>query len=100
MEDLYETNLILKKKSRSPLNDNKHGSTGSFINSVKNLRRANKLEAYNNKIQKQRAKEIIEKVEVEEVNETVNETVFYLQHGPVTRESVETTKKNCVRCSS
>ena len=42
------------------------------------LRLANKLEAYDNIIQEQRASEIIEKVEEEEVNETVTERVFYL----------------------
>ena len=61
-------------------------------NLVKNLRRTNKLEAYDSIIQEQRANEIIEKVEVEEVNETVSERVFYLPHRPVIRKSAETTK--------
>ena len=52
-------------------------------NLVKNLRRTNKLEAYDSIIQEQRANEIIEKVKVEEVNETVSERVFYLPHRPV-----------------
>ena len=43
-------------------------------------------------IQVQRANDIIEKVEVEEIKETVSETVFYLPQRPATRESVETTK--------
>ena len=62
MQDQYETNLIWKE-SRSLLSDNKYGSTGRFINSVKKLRRAYKLEAYDNIIQEQRANEIVEKVE-------------------------------------
>ena len=70
------------EKSRFLLSGNKYGSTGSFINSVKNLRSANKLEAYVNIAQEQRGNEIIEKVEVEEVNETVTKTVFYLRHRP------------------
>ena len=61
-------------------------------NLVKNLRRTNKLEAYDSIIQEQRANEIIEKVKVEEVNETVSEREFYLPHRPIIRESVETTK--------
>ena len=61
-------------------------------NLVKNFRRTNKLEAYDSIIQEQKANEIIEKVKVEEVNETVSETVFYLPHRTMTRESAETTK--------
>ena len=61
-------------------------------NLVKNLRSTNKLEAYDSIIQEQRANEIIEKVKVEEVNDTVNERVFYLPHRPVIKESAETTK--------
>ena len=91
MKDHYETNLIWRE-SHSLLNDNKYGSTGSFINSVKNLIHTNNLESYDNIIHKQRDKEIIEKVGVEEVNETVTERGFYLAHRPVIRESVETTK--------
>ena len=55
------------------------------------MRLANKLEAYDNIIQEQRASEIIEKVEEEEeeVNETVTERVFYLTHRPAIRESTE-----------
>ena len=56
------------------------------------MRLANKLEAYDNIIQEQRASEIIEKVEEEEVNETVTERVFYLTHRPVLRESTEEMK--------
>ena len=33
------------------------------------------------KIQKKIANEIVEKAEVEEVNKTVSESVFYLPHG-------------------
>ena len=65
-------------------------------NLVKTLRRINKLEAYDSIIQEQRANEIIEKVEVEEVNETVSERVFYLPHRPVIRVSAETTKVRIV----
>ena len=92
MEDHYETYLIWKE-SRSLLSDNKYGTTGRFLDSVKNLRRANKIEAYHNIIQEQKANEIIEKVEVDELNEAVTETVFYFPYRPVIRESVETTKK-------
>ena len=53
------------------------------------MRLANKLEAYDNIIQEQRASEIIEKVEEEEVNETVTERVFYLTHRPAIRASTE-----------
>ena len=88
MEDHYETNLVWKE-IHSLLSDNNYGSTGSLINSVKNLRLTNKLEAYDNIIQEQRANEIIEKVEVEEVNQTVTERVFYLPHRPVRRESTK-----------
>ena len=90
-EGYYETNLIWKE-SHSLLSDNKYGSIGRLNNLVKNLRRTNKLEAYDSIIQEQRANEIIEKVKVEEVNETVSERVFYLPHRPVIRESAETTK--------
>ena len=54
MEDHSHTNLIWKE-SQSLLSQNKYGSIGSFRNSVKNLRRTNKLEAYDNIIQEQRA---------------------------------------------
>ena len=76
MEDHYESNLIWKK-IHSLLSDNNYGSTGSFIYSVKNLRLTNKLEAYDNIIQEQTTNEIIEKVEVEKVNETVTESFIY-----------------------
>ena len=91
MENHYKTNLIWKE-SPSLLSDNKHGSTRSFINSVTNLRRTNKLERYGNIILEQRANEIIENIEVEERNETVTEIVFYLPHRPVIIESAETAK--------
>ena len=91
MEDHHEKNLIWKE-IHSLLNDNKYGKTESFINSIKNLRLTNKLGLYDNIIHKQRAKEIIEKVEVEEMNATVTERVFYLAYRPVIRESVEATK--------
>ena len=77
MEDHYETNLAWKE-SHSLLSDNKYGTIWSFINSVKNLRDTNKLEVNHNIIHEQRANEIIEKVEVEEVNERVTEK-FYLR---------------------
>ena len=67
-----ETNLI-RKASHSLLSENKYESIRSFINSVKNLRRADKLEVGDNITHEQRANEIIEKVEVEEVNERVKE---------------------------
>ena len=75
MEDHYESNLI-RQESHSLIRDSKYGSTGSFINSVKNLRRTNRLEACDNIMQEQRASEIIQKVEVEEMNKTVIERVF------------------------
>ena len=53
------------------------------------MRLTNKLEADDNIIQEKRASEIIEKVEEEEVNETVTERVFYLTHRPAIRESTE-----------
>ena len=53
------------------------------------MRLTNKLEPDDNRIQEQRASEIIEKVEEEEVNETVTERVFYLTHRPAIRESTE-----------
>ena len=90
-EGYYETNLIWKE-SHSLLSDNKYGSIGRLNNLVKNLRRTNKLEAYDSIIQEQRANEITEKVKVEEVNKTVSERVLYLPHRPVIRESAETTK--------
>ena len=79
MEDHYETNLIWKE-IHSLLIDNKYGSLGGFANSLKNLRRTNKLETYDNIIQEQRANEIIEKVELGELKETVTERVFYWPH--------------------
>ena len=99
MEDHYATNLVCKE-SHSLLSYNNYGSTGSFINWVKNLRVTNNLEAYDNIIQEQRANEIIEKVEVEEVNETVTERVFYLPHIPVIRESTEKMKIKIVCVAS
>ena len=47
---------------------------------------------YDSIIQEQGVNEIIKKVEVEEVNETVRERVFYLPHRLVIRESDETAK--------
>ena len=47
---------------------------------------------YDSVLQEQRGNEIIEKVEVEEVNETISERVSYLPYRPVIRESAETTK--------
>ena len=91
MEDHYQTNQIWKE-SHSLLSDNKYGTTGTVFNSVKDLRLTNKLEAYDNIIQDQRANEIIEKVEEKEVNEPVTERVFYLPHRPVIRESTEKLK--------
>ena len=91
MEGHCDANLIWKEIN-SLLSYNNYGSTGIFINSVKNLRFTNKLEEYDNIIQEQRANEIIEKVEVEEVNEAVTERVFYLPHRPVMRESTEKMK--------
>ena len=78
------------------LSGNKYGSIGRFNNLVKNSRRTNKFEAYDNIIQEQRANEIIEKVRIEEVNETVSERIFYLRHKPVIRESAETAKLRIV----
>ena len=95
MEDHYEANLIWKE-SHSLLSDNKYGSIGSFINSVKNLKHTNKLEADVNIIHEQRANEIIEKVEVEKVNETATERVFYLPYRPAIWKSAETTEKRVV----
>ena len=60
------------------------------------MRLANKLEVYDNIIQEQRAKEIPKKVEIEQVNETVTETLFSLPYRPVIRESAEKTKKRIV----
>ena len=74
------------------LSDNKYGSIGRLNNLVKGLRRTNKLEAHDSIIQEQTSIDIIEKVEVEEVNKTVSERVFYLPHRPVMRQSAETTK--------
>ena len=81
-EGYYETNLIWKE-IHSLLSDKNYGIIGRLNKLVKNLRRTNKLEVYDSIIQEQRANEIIEKVKVEEVNETVSERVFYLPHGPV-----------------
>ena len=47
MEDHYQTNVIWKENP-SLLSDKKYWSTGKFLNSLKNLRRTNKLEAYDN----------------------------------------------------
>ena len=47
---------------------------------------------YDSIIQEQRGNKIIEKVTVEEVNETVSDRVFYLPYKLVIRESAETTK--------
>ena len=47
---------------------------------------------YDSIIQEQRANWIIEQIEVEKVNETVNERVFSLAHRPGIRESTEITK--------
>ena len=55
----YETNLIWKD-SYSLLSDNKCGSIGRLNSLVKNLRRTNKLEVYDNIIQEQRDNEMIE----------------------------------------
>ena len=81
MKNHYET-ILIWKDNHSPLSPNKYGNIGNFKNSVKNLRRTNKLEEDDKIMHEKKATEIIEKVEVEEVNETVTETVF-LPHRPV-----------------
>ena len=60
-EGYCETNLMWKE-SHYLLSVNIYGSIGRLNNLVKNLRRTNKLEAYDSIIQEQRANEIIEKV--------------------------------------
>ena len=55
------------------------------------MRRANKSEVRDNIIQEQRANEVIEKIEVEKLIETLTERVFYLLHIPVIRVSANTT---------
>ena len=99
--------ILIWKESHSLLSDNKYGTTGTVFNSVKDLRLTNKLEAYDNIMQEQRANEIIENVEEEEVNKTVTERVFYLPHIPVIRESTEKNEnkndasaKVCQTCTS
>ena len=92
--------ILIWKESHSLLSDNKYGTTGTVFNSVKDLRLTNKLEAYDNIMQEQRANEIIENVEEEEVNKTVTERVFYLPHIPVIRESTEKMKIKIVCVAS
>ena len=74
MKDHYETN-VMWKENHSLLIDNTHGSLGSFVNSLKSLRRIYKLETKENIIQEQRANEIIEKIQLQELNETVTEVL-------------------------
>ena len=87
LEGCYETNLIWKG-IHSLLRDNKYGGIARLNNLVENLRGTNKLGLYDSIIQEQRADEIIENNEVE-VNETVSESVFYLPHSPVIRETAK-----------
>ena len=99
MEYYYETNLIWKE-IHALLSDSKYGSTGSFINSVKNLRCTSKIQVHDNIMQEKRANEIIQKVKVEEMNETVTERAFYLPHRSVMTESAETMKVRIVHDTS
>ena len=87
LEGCYETNLIWKE-IHSLLRDNKYRGIARLNNLVENLRGTNKLGLYDSIIQEQRADEIIENNEVE-VNETVSESVFYLPHSPVIRETAK-----------
>ena len=44
----------------------------------------------------QRAKKVVEKIEIEEVNESGHEKMLYLPHRPVIRKSAEATKVSIV----
>ena len=61
-------------------------------NLVKNLRHTNKLDVYESIVQEERTNGVIEKVEVDKVNETVSERVFHMLHRPVIGESTKKTK--------
>ena len=87
----YETNLIWKER-HFLLSDKKYGNIGRLNILVKNLKLTNKLQACDTIIQVQRANQIVKKAEVEEVNKTVSERVFYPPHRPTVREFSETTK--------
>ena len=90
-EGYYETYLIWKER-HFLLSDNKYGNIDRLNILVKNLKLTNKLQGCDTIIQVQRANQIIKKVEVEEVNKTVSERVFYLPHRPTVRKFSETTK--------
>ena len=94
-EGFYETGLIWKE-DHPHLNNNKSGSLGRLNNLVKSLKQTKKLEVYDSIMQEFKANQFIEKINVEEVNETVSEKVFYLPHRPVIREHAETTKVRIV----
>ena len=84
----YEANLIWKE-NHPPLRNNEVNSLGRLHSLIKNLIRSNKLGEYAKIIQEQIHESIIEKVSETKISEGKE---FYLPHGPVIRESAETTK--------
>ena len=77
--------------------NNKSSSFGRLKGLVKYLSHKNRLERYDNIIQDQIKKGIVETVhEVYEQEITESEKVFYLLYRPVIRESAKTTKLRIV----
>ena len=90
-EGWYETGLLWKH-GHDPLPNNKHGSLRRLEGLVKKLQKEpNLLAQYDEVIQDQLAKGIVEKVTSDPVGRE-----FYIPHKPVIRESAESTKLRIV----
>ena len=72
----YERNLIWKD-NHPPLKNNKYNSLGRLSSLVKNLPHRDKLERYDNIIQDQIKKGIVEKAEVYEQEKRGRESVLF-----------------------
>ena len=91
----YETGLLWKH-GHDLLPNNKQGSLRRLESLLKKLQKEpNLLDQYDEVIQDQLAKGIIERVSSDPVGRE-----FYIPHKPVVRESAESTKLNCLQCIS
>ena len=91
----YETGLLWTHGNDS-LPNNKQRSLRRLESLLKRLQKEpNLLDQYDEVIQDQLAKGIIERVSSDPVGRE-----FFIPHKPVARESAESTKLNCLQCIS
>ena len=91
----YETGLLWTHGNDS-LPNNKQRSLRRLESLLKKLQKEpNLLDQYDEVIQDQLAKGIIERVSSDPVGRE-----FFIPHKPVARESAESTKLNCLQCIS